>query len=517
MVGSYQAIGERSSQQDRLFDGLVHHFHLLSAKEQDDVIQLTYQQVESTIENDIALLGGATMVGVVGWINNAESKESKEKESKDTRTLHVQCSSLGDARGFVLILDQHLQVKTIQRLNPALHSVNSYDAKQNEIEREAANYRGGQFGVAGFLHPFGDKYLVDAQGNPSISITGSFLDIRVSGVTRIPYVNQYQFPLAERDSVYFFAATDGLTDFIDDAHYPELIGVEAFIANLKAGNNLNRTAEVLVDAAIQRGVTDNTSLIIGQIKDNETPAMIAAIDGHGIDGHVIAGRIQTLFITYLQNNVKAYCVEHFAELRDLAMEQGVKQAMAKLYNFIPEAKTEFIEWKEKLHRQWSAIKHSAVLEKNAMQVIDYAYRIKSTRGKIDKQIQFKNIISYAHHTVDEMNRLFVQLRQIPDLNTHYHEHLDTLFQNHNTVTWRKTMAEVREIAFKRMLKEMKHMTPLERVRYLVHIRKLPIFNDHRNNHWFTTWFWQRTDTVEKIDSLLKVNESIVKDQGMRFS
>ncbi len=77
----------------------------------------------------------------------------------------------------------------------------------------------------------------------------------------------------------------------------------------------------------------------------------------------------------------------------------------------------------------------------------------------------------------------------PYINRHKNLLSDTIFGNKNTDTWKKVMKQIREPATAALLGEVSRMLETDdKIKRLKEACEMPLFNQHRNNHWYTGAF-----------------------------
>jgi hypothetical protein len=74
----------------------------------------------------------------------------------------------------------------------------------------------------------------------------------------------------------------------------------------------------------------------------------------------------------------------------------------------------------------------------------------------------------------------------PYINRHKNLLADMIFGNKNTDTWKKVMKQIREPAMAALIREVNFMADTDaRIKRLKEACEMPLFNEHRNNHWYT--------------------------------
>ncbi len=77
----------------------------------------------------------------------------------------------------------------------------------------------------------------------------------------------------------------------------------------------------------------------------------------------------------------------------------------------------------------------------------------------------------------------------PYINRHKHDGWDSFFGNKVTRTWNKVMKQIREPATNALLKEVGELKTADaKIQRLKEACEMPLFNQHRNNHWYTGAF-----------------------------
>lgn len=75
------------------------------------------------------------------------------------------------------------------------------------------------------------------------------------------------------------------------------------------------------------------------------------------------------------------------------------------------------------------------------------------------------------------------------INKHKNPIFDTIFSNNNTNTWKKIMNHIRKLALKTLMDEVININDIDKkIKLLQEACQMPLFNQHRNNHWFTGGF-----------------------------
>lgn len=101
----------------------------------------------------------------------------------------------------------------------------------------------------------------------------------------------------------------------------------------------------------------------------------------------------------------------------------------------------------------------------------------------------------------------------PYINRHKHIKWDSFFGNKITRTWNNVIKQIRERALEALTKEVNALDKDNldtKIKRLTEACKMPLFNEHRNNHWYTGKFGD-THAV----SVIKKEISILEDQRNR--
>ncbi len=77
----------------------------------------------------------------------------------------------------------------------------------------------------------------------------------------------------------------------------------------------------------------------------------------------------------------------------------------------------------------------------------------------------------------------------PYINRHKHIKWDSFFGNKITKSWNNIIKQIRELALDVLIKEVEVFDNLDaKIKRLKEACEMPLFNEHRNNHWYTGKF-----------------------------
>ncbi len=120
-------------------------------------------------------------------------------------------------------------------------------------------------------------------------------------------------------------------------------------------------------------------------------------------------------------------------------------------------------------------------------------------SELSNSYQYENIadkesaISKAHNIlsnakkIEDYNAAFNLMA--PYINRHKHCKWDSFFGNDITSTWNKMMKQIREPALSALLNELNDILDIDdKITMLKKACEMPLFNQHRNNHWYTGAF-----------------------------
>ena len=128
--------------------------------------------------------------------------------------------------------------------------------------------------------------------------------------------------------------------------------------------------------------------------------------------------------------------------------------------------------------------------------------------KLTAAAKVDNILHNAT-TVSDYNVAFNLMA--PYINRHKNLLIDMIFGNKNTDTWKKVMKQIREPATTALLTEVSGLETIDaKIKRLQEACQMPLFNEHRNNHWYTGKFGD-THAV----SVIKKEISILEGQRNR--
>ncbi|MCL9684603.1 hypothetical protein [Legionella maioricensis] len=129
---------------------------------------------------------------------------------------------------------------------------------------------------------------------------------------------------------------------------------------------------------------------------------------------------------------------------------------------------------------------------------------RSVLNKYELQELLISEVQNTDLTIDQYNELYLNIKNIPELNTHSNPYLDRFFGINNTESWRDTLKILRNQSLEKLFAELENLESDEdKLSLLETAKNLPLFCEHRNN-FIIQGAWGRTNSVKLIEE--KENE-----------
>jgi hypothetical protein len=133
---------------------------------------------------------------------------------------------------------------------------------------------------------------------------------------------------------------------------------------------------------------------------------------------------------------------------------------------------------------------------------------RSILNKYELQALLISEVQNTDLNVAQYNELYLNIKNIPELNTHTNPRLDRFFGINNTASWSNTLKILRDQSLERLFAELKNIeSDEEKLSFLETAKNLPLFCEHRNN-FIIQGAWGRTSSVKLIEE--KENEILAQ-------
>ena len=133
---------------------------------------------------------------------------------------------------------------------------------------------------------------------------------------------------------------------------------------------------------------------------------------------------------------------------------------------------------------------------------------RSILNKYELQALLINEVLTTDLTIDQYNELYLNIKNIPELNTHTNTCLDRFFGINNTDSWRNALKILRDQSLEKLFAELENLeSDEEKLSLLETAKTMPLFCEHRNN-FIIQGAWGRTSSVKLIEE----KESEILDQ-----
>lgn len=124
---------------------------------------------------------------------------------------------------------------------------------------------------------------------------------------------------------------------------------------------------------------------------------------------------------------------------------------------------------------------------------------RSILNKLELQTLLQTEVQNADLTIDQYNDLYLNIKNIPELNAHSNPHLDWFFGINNTTSWSNTLKVLRDQSLEKLFAELDHLeSDEEKLSLLETAKNLPLFCEHRNN-FVIQGAWGKTNSVKLIE------------------